>query len=221
MTRIPSFAAWTVLACATVFAASRAETTTYVDGNLTGVSPNTGGTLLFSDDKTLVFRTGLSTISVPYATVTKSELGATRETSHGGPAYKVWARKKKTETQFLVVEFKNEEGEAKTMTLELAQASAPSVLSAIQEHTEKNQTAEVAVTKEGPGQETVVKTVPVAAPAHVAVSSNKPIIDQHDRGSKASPATKPGSDWWGDDVWKTTRNSSGWSKPTGTNAPEE
>jgi hypothetical protein len=221
MTRIPSFAAWTVLACATVFAASRAETTTYVDGNLTGVSPNTGGTLLFSDDKTLVFRTGLSTISVPYATVTKSELGATRETSHGGPAYKVWARKKKTETQFLVVEFKNEEGEAKTMTLELAQASAPSVLSAIQEHTEKNQTAEVAVTKEGPGQETVVKTVPVAAPAHVSASSNKPIIDQHDRGSKASPATKPGSDWWGDDVWKTTRNSSGWSKPTGTNAPEE
>jgi hypothetical protein len=107
------------------------------------------------------------------------------------------------------------------MTLELAQASAPSVLSAIQEHTEKNQTAEVAVTKEGPGQETVVKTVPVAAPAHVAASSNKPIIDQHDRGSKASPATKPGSDWWGDDVWKTTRNASGWSKPTGTNAPEE
>jgi hypothetical protein len=222
MTRIPSFAAWTVLACATAFAASRAETTTYVDGNLTGVSPNTGGTLLFSDDNTLVFRTGLSTISVPYAAVTKSELGATRETSHGGPAYKVWARKKKTETQFLVVEFKNDEGEAKTMTLELAQASAPAVLAAIQEHT-KNQTSEVAVLTPGPGEQKVVKTVPVAAPApaHVAVSSSKPIIDQKDRGSKASPATKPGSDWWGDDVWKTTRNSSGWTKPTGTNAPEE
>jgi hypothetical protein len=221
MTRIPSFAAWTVLACATAFAASRAETTTYVDGNLTGVSPNTGGTLLFSDDKTLVFRTGLSTVSVPYAAVTKSELGATRETSHGGPAYKVWARHKKTETQFLVVEFKNEEGDAKTMTLELAQASAPSVLAAIQEHTGKGQTTEVAVTKAGPGQETVIKSVPVAAPAHVAVSSNKPIIDQNDRGSKASPATKPGSDWWGDDVWKTTRNAGGWTKPTGTIAPEE
>lgn len=220
MTRIPSFAAWTVLACATAFAASRAETTTYVDGNLTGVSPNTGGTLLFSDDNTLVFRTGLSTISVPYAAVTKSELGATRETSHGGPAYKVWARKKKTETQFLVVEFKNDEGEAKTMTLELAQASAPSVLAAIQEHT-KNQTSEVAVLTPGPGEQKVVKTVPVAAPAHAAVSSTKPIIDKYDRGSIASPATKPGSDWWGDDVWKTSRNSSGWTKPTGTNAPEE
>jgi hypothetical protein len=208
MTRIPLFAAWTALACATVFAASRAETTTYVDGNLTGVSPNTGGTLLFSDDKTLVFRTGLTTINVPYAAVTKSELGATRETSHGAPMYKVWARHKKTETQFLTVEFKNEEGEARTMTLELAQASATSVLAAIQDHTGKIPTGEVAVNN-------------VAALPHIAVSSNKPIIDQNDRGSKASPATKPGSDWWGDDIWKTTRNAGGWSKPTGTIAPEE
>src|SRR5580698_9127145 len=110
MTRIPSFAAWTVLACATAFAASRAETTTYVDGNLTGVSANTGGTLLFSDDKAMVFRTGLATVTVPYATVTKAELGATRTNSHDVPLYKVWARHKKTETQFLTVEFKNEEG---------------------------------------------------------------------------------------------------------------
>jgi hypothetical protein len=225
MTRIPSLAAWTVLACATVFAASRAETTTYVDGNLTGVSPNTGGTLVVSDDKTLVFRTGLTTVSVPYTAVTKSELGATRETSHGGPAYKIWARHKKTETQFLTVEFKNDEGDAKTMTLELAQSSAPSVLAAIQDHTGKSQTAEVAVVK---GQEKLVATVPVAgtptatsAPAHVAASSTKPINDPHDRGAIASPATKPGSDWWGDDIWKTTRNSPTWTKPTGTIAPEE
>jgi hypothetical protein len=221
MTRIPSFAAWTVLACATVFAASRSETTTYVDGNITGVSPNTGGTLVVSDDKTLVFRTGLATINVPYTAVTKSELGATRETSHGGPAYKVWARHKKTETQFLTVEFKNDEGEPKSMTLELAQASAPSVLAAIQEHTSKNQTAEVAIVKQDGEKE--VKTVPVVNPAPVraTMTSSKPIIDPNDRGSKASPATKPGSDWWGDDVWKTTRNASGWTKPTGTNAPEE
>jgi hypothetical protein len=227
MTRIPSFAAWTALACATAFAASRAETTTYVDGNLTGVSPNTGGTLLFSDDKTMVFRTGLATISVPYAAVTKSELGATRETSHGAPVYKPWARHKKTETQFLTVEFKNEEGEAKTMTLELAQASAPSVLAAIQEHTQKTATTQVAVADPAPvqGQEKAVKPAPAPAPvaarAPAAVASNKPINDPHDRGAMASPATKPGSDWWGDDVWKTTRNAAGWTKPTGTTAPEE
>ncbi len=217
MTRIPSFAAWTVLACATAFAASRSETTTYVDGNLTGVSPNTGGTLLFSDDKTLVFRTGLTTISVPYTAVTRSELGATRETSHGGPAYKVWARRKKTETQFLTVEFKNDEGEAKTMTLELAQASAPSVLAAIQEHTGKTEVAAAAPAAPPSEEKAVLKP----APAPVKVASAKPINDPNDRGAKASPATKPGSDWWGDDIWKTTRNSPTWTKPTGTIAPEE
>jgi hypothetical protein len=223
MTRIPSFAAWPVLACATAFAASRAETTTYVDGNLAGVSPNTGGTLLFTDDKTLVFRTGLASISVPYTAVTKSELGATRETSHGG---KIFTRKKKTETQFLTVEFNNEEGEAKTMTLELAQASAPAVLATIQDHTSKSQT-EVAAVKPAalaPAQDKTVTappaSVPAPAPTHVA-ASNKPINDPHDRGATASPATKPGSDWWGDDIWKTTRNASTWTKPTGTNAPEE
>jgi hypothetical protein len=213
MTRIPSFAALTVLACATALAASRAETTTYVDGNLTGVSPNTGGTLLFSDDKTMVFRTGLATITVPYTAVTRSELGATRETSHGAPIYKVWARHRKTETQFLTIDFKNEEGEAKTMTLELAQSAAPSALAMIQDHSGKT---EVASAQTAPVQRRAVRPAP-AAP----VASNKPIIDPHDRGAVASPPTKAGSDWWGDDIWKTKRNTDLWVKPTGTNAPED
>jgi hypothetical protein len=216
MTRIPSFAAWTVLACATAFAASRSETTTYVDGNLAGFSTNTGGTLVFSDD-TLVFRTGLATVNVPYASITKSDLGATRETTHGKPLYKVWARRKKTETQFLVVEFKNEEGEAKTMTLELAQESAPSVLATIQEH--KSGTAEVAQTAapapvqhEKATHENAMKPAP--APAAVAKNTT-------DAGEKASPATKAGSDWWGDNIWKTTTNAGTWAKPAGASAPEE
>ena len=225
MTRIPSFAAWTVLACATAFAASRAETTTYVDGNLTGVSPNTGGTLLFLDDKTMVFRTGLATVNIPYASVTRSELGATRETAHGAPIYKVWARRKKTETQFLMVEFKSEEGDAKTMTLELAQASAPSVLATIQDHTGKNGTTEVAAatTESAPPPPAAApmkqeakpeRIVMMPAPAAPAVAKNTT-----DKGEKASPPTKAGSDWWGDDIWKTTRNSGTWTKPAGTNAP--
>lgn len=218
MTRIPSFAAWTVLACATAFAASRAETTTYVDGNLTGVSPNTGGTLLFSDDKTMVFRTGLATINVPYASVTRSELGATRETSHGAPIYKIWARHRKTETQFLTVDFKNDEGDAKTMTLELAQASAPSVLATIQGHTGKT---ELASTAAAPSSDPAPAPRKTLQPAPTMITSNKPINDPHDKGAVASPATKPGSDWWGDDIWKTTRNASTWNKPTGTIAPEE
>jgi hypothetical protein len=212
MTRTTSFAAWTVLACATAFAASRAESTTYVDGNLTGVSPNTGGTLLFSDDKSMSFRTGLATVSVPYASIGKAELGVTRTNSHDVAFYKVWARHKKTETQFLTVEFKNEEGEAKTMTLELAQASAPSVLAAIQERT-----AQLAAAKADPAG----VVTPAEAVVRPAVASTKPVIRANDAGAKATPPTKAGSDWWGDDIWKTHSNAATWSKPAGTIAPQE
>src|SRR5271170_8479523 len=86
-----AIAALAVAGSCTAFAAARAETTTYVDGNLTGVSPNTGGTLLFSDDKAMYFRTGLSTVAVPYSNINHAELGATKETSHDVPLYKVWA----------------------------------------------------------------------------------------------------------------------------------
>jgi hypothetical protein len=209
MTRTTFFAAWTVLACATAFAASRAETTTYVDGNLTGMSPNTGGTLMLSEDKSMSFRTGLATISVPYAAITKAELGSTRTNSHDVAFYKVWARHRKTETQFLTVEFKNDEGDAKTMTLELAQTSAPSVLAAIRERTGPAQVAAAGV---------VTPADAVIRPAQPTV---KPVIRANDAGAKASPPTKAGSDWWGDDVWKTRSNAATWAKPAGTIAPQE
>ncbi len=207
---------FTLVSAATAFTASRAETTTYVDGNLAGVSPNTGGTLVFSDEKAMSFRTGLATVSVPYAAITRSELGATREISHGAPVYKVWARHKKTETQFLTVEFKSDEGEAKTMTLELAQTSAPAVLATIQDHRGAKET-EVASAPVPMKQERAA--TPASAPATTA--GNKPIVYPNDRGSIATPPTKAGSDWWGDDVWKTSRNAGTWTKPVGTNAPEE
>jgi hypothetical protein len=214
MTRIPSFAAFTVLACATAFAASRAETTTYVDGNLTGISANTGGTLLFSDDKNMVFRTGLTTVNIPYTAINRSELGATRETSHGAPLYKVWARHKKTETQFLTVEFKNDEGEAKTMTLELAQASAPAILMTIQGFTGKSGSTEVASSSSS-------SSAPQPRSAQSAPALTVMTPNPKDAGQRATPPTKPGSDWWGDDIWKTHSNSATWAKPTGTSAPEE
>jgi hypothetical protein len=213
-----------VTCAVTASAASRAETTTYVDGNLTGVSPNTGGTLLFSDEKAMYFRTGLATVSVPYSAITRSELGATREISHGAPIYKVWARHKKTETQFLTVEFKSEEGEAKTMTLELAQASAPAVLATIQDHRSAKETTEVASAAPAPAPETAPvkqEKAPKPAPTPATTASNNPAVNPNDAANKATPPTKPGSNWWGDDIWKTTRNASTWTKPTGTNAPEE
>jgi hypothetical protein len=215
---------FTLVCAATAFAASRAETTTYVDGNIAGVSPNTGGTLLFSDEKAMSFRTGLATVSVPYAAITRSELGATREISHGAPIYKVWARHKKTETQFLTVEFKSDEGEAKTMTLELAQASAPAVLATIQDHRGKTDT-EVASAKPEtapiPPPPAPPAAEKIARPAPAPVAKTAPAVNPNDAGDRASPPTKAGATWWGDDIWKTTRNASTWTKPVGTNAPEE
>lgn len=202
MTRILSFA----LVCGSVaFGGSRAETTTYVEGNLPGIAPNTGGTLVVSDEKTMYFRTGLATVGVPYSAIDKAQLGATREVSHGAPLYKVWARHKKTETQFLKVDFKSEDGEDKTMTLELAQASAPAVLSSIQEHS---------------GNPGVAKSEPSSAakPAPTTSAKSKASADP---GAKATPPTKPGSDWWGDSIWKTNSNAATWTKPTGSIAPEQ
>lgn len=208
------------LVCASAaFAASRAETTTYVDGNLAGITANTGGTLVFSDEKAMSFRTGLATVSVPYSAITRSELGATRENSHDAPFYKVWARHKKTETQFLIVDFKGDDGEAKTMTLELAQASAPAVLGTINDHRGKTDTTAVAEAK--PAEVPAPAPVPVAAPKPAPAPAPAVAKNSTDAGDRASPPSKPGATWWGDDTWKTTRNASTWTKPTGTSAPEE
>src|SRR6185436_2402971 len=119
-------------------ATPRPETTTYIDGNLTGVTPQTGGTLVFNNEKALQFRTGLATFDVPYANITKAELGAKQVHSRKAPAYKVWALPKRiggnTSTQILLLEFKGEEGEAKSMTLELASSSVNSVVGSINSH---------------------------------------------------------------------------------------
>jgi hypothetical protein len=138
MTRTASFAALGVLTCGFVLGAPRPETSTYVDGNVAALKPNTGGTLVFSDDKAILFRTGVAEVAVPYAGIRKAELGATQVHSHDAPVYKVWAlpqRLHKTETQLLTVDFRNDQGEERSMTFELAKTAASSVLSTIQTHT--------------------------------------------------------------------------------------
>jgi len=187
-----------VLTSAAALAASRAETTTYVDGNLTGVSPNTGGTLLFPDENAMYFRTGLSNVAVPYSGISKVELGAVKETSHDVPLYKVWAIHKrfnggnKTETQLLILAFKNDEGEDKTMTLELAEPAVANVLAAIDNRTGK----------------TWVEKTQVAS----SKSSGKKKPAKEGAEAKTAPEEKPADGWWGDSVWKTTRNADKWNK---------
>jgi hypothetical protein len=180
-----------VLASAAAFAASQAESTTYIDGNLTGISPNTGGTLLFSDETAMYFRTGLTNVPVPYSGISKVELGAVKETSHDVPLYKVWALHKrfsggnKSETQLLIVSFKTEDGEDKSMTLELAQPAVGHVVSTLEDRTGKS----------------------FAAPKKSQSASKKPAA------AKQADEAKNADAWWGDDYWKTNRNSDKWSKP--------
>ncbi len=127
-------------ACMVVSGAPRPETSTYVDGNVSSLKPNTGGTLVFKDNTSMMFRTGLADVAVPYASILRAELGATQTRSHDLPVPGVSAllnRLHKTETQLLIVEFKSGLGEDQTMTLQLAKPAASSVLATIEEHTAK------------------------------------------------------------------------------------
>lgn len=124
-----------------VYGAPRPETSTYVDGNVTSLKPNTGGTLVFTDEKSMMFRTGISEVAVPYASILRAELGATQTHNHNsglpGPL-KVLSMLSKTETQLLTLEFKIGAGEPQTMTLELAKPAASSVLATIEQKTDRS-----------------------------------------------------------------------------------
>jgi hypothetical protein len=130
-------------ACLAVSGAPRPETSTYVDGNVSSLKPNTGGTLVFKDNNSMTFRTGLAEVAVPYESILHAELGATQIRNHEpmgmNPAALI-SRLHKTETQLLTVEFKSGLGEKQTMTLQLAKPAASSVLATIQEHTAKSVT---------------------------------------------------------------------------------
>jgi hypothetical protein len=169
------------------FGAPRPETSTYVDGNVSSLKPNTGGTLVFTDEKSMTFRTGLAEVTVPYSSISRAELGATQEHSHEAPLpgplklLTMPMRLHKTETQLLTLEFKNGLGESQTMTLQLAKPAAATVLSTIEERT-----AKPADKGDGSSDKTAV------------ASSKTPSKDL----SK--------DEWWGDSYWKTNRNQSSW-----------
>ena len=207
------------LAGGAALADSRAETTTYVDGNLTNVSPNSGGTLT-SDDKAIHLRTGLENLDVPYTNVSHAELGAVIENSHDVPFYKIWAHKRsKTQTQYLIVNFKNDEGAEKTMTLELAQPAAAGILEAIEQGSGKTfepatSTATAPVAELKPARKT---QAPAQAKAEPKPAPPKP--PSMDEIMKSGRNTS--SEWWGDAMWKTTSNADKWNKPTGTIAPDQ
>lgn len=225
-TRLFGIIALTVLtlaACLAAPAAGGSETTTYVDGTLPGISPNTGGTLVLSDEKAMSFRTGLTTVSVPYANVTHVELGATKETSHDVPVYKVWALHKrfggKTQTQLLIVNFKNETGEDKSMTLEVAKTSAAGVLSTLQSRTVEHPAAENTAVASAEPSQTPARDTTIASsePAKSKKESKKEARLEAKQAKEDKEAEKEAGKlgkaaWWGDDYWKTNRNADKWNQ---------
>ncbi len=167
-----------LLLCGAAVAAPQSQTTTYVDGNLDGLTPKTGGTLAFDDAKAMQLRTGVTTVAIPYAGVTHAELGAVQESTHQS-FFKVWDRFKshRNETQLLIVNFKDDQGKDRTMTLELARSGAQSVIADLETRTGKT-----FVTKENAKAAAAKKLDPMGT---------------------TSAQTKED---WGDEWWKTSRN---------------
>ena len=106
-----------ILASAAFAGGPKQELVTYVEGNLTAVAPNTGGSLVFANDSGMELRTGLAAIAVPYANISKAQLGKIREQPDNSPLYKVWTLHKrivKPQSQKLTLDFKNVDGERKS-----------------------------------------------------------------------------------------------------------
>src|SRR5260370_37469583 len=135
------------LACVLALAAGPTENITYVDGNLTGVTPQSAGALVYSGTEALEIKVGLSTLAVPYAGIAKAGLSAPQQHSSDVPLYKVWKLRKhfsKTATQLLTVNFTDDQGEARNMTLELGVAAASTVLNVIKLHNPSVETTTLA-----------------------------------------------------------------------------
>ncbi len=194
MIRVDALLTLGTLICWAAFGGSAPENTIYRGGNLTGVSPDASGMLLFPNDQAMVFQTGDDSIQVPYASISKAELGAISVHSPHVPVFKVWEVSKRftgrTKTQLLTVAFKGEEGEDISMIFDLAQSAAPGVLATINGHTGKG---------------------PTVLP-HVKLTD--------DQTMASGPADSPKAPWWGDNYWKTTSNSDKWDTLRAASTPK-
>ena len=146
--RIAMLIAIAALAAGYASAGTHNESATYVEGNLSSVVANSGGWLVVGGENAIELKTGLATVAVPYTNVSKAELGAVRQHPSDVPMYKVWSLHKhfsKNETQFLKIEFKDDQGEQRNMTIELAKGTAEDVVESISKHNPQASTGQPAV----------------------------------------------------------------------------
>ena len=124
-----------------LLAAADSATVTYIDGNVAELTPNSGATLYMTNPQTLELKTPLHKIQIPYAQISKAEVGSVMvHTADPEPLYKVWALPKrlmKSETQQMTLAFKDANGQDQKMTIEMSKTSADSVLATIERHSPK------------------------------------------------------------------------------------
>ncbi len=99
------------------------QTVTYIGGTLPDLSPNTGATLYFNSPQTMELRTPLHSVEVPYARISKAELGPIVDhSSEAEPPYKLWSIPKrliKTQGQEMTLAFAGDNGQEQIMTVEM------------------------------------------------------------------------------------------------------
>ncbi|MGH9648567.1 MAG: hypothetical protein ACRD4E_17315 [Bryobacteraceae bacterium] len=124
-----------------LLAAADSATVTYIDGNVAELAANSGGTLYLNNPQTMELKTPLHKVQIPYAQISKAELGSVMvHTADPEPLYKVWALPKrlvKSETQQMTVAYTNGNGQDQTMTLEMSKAAADGVLATIERRSAK------------------------------------------------------------------------------------
>ena len=124
-----------------LLAAADSATVTYIDGNIADLAPKTGATLYLNNPQSMELKTPLHQVQVPYAQISKAELGSVIVlTAEPEPLYKVWALPKrlvKSETRQVTVTFNNGSGQDQTMTLELSKVAADGVLATIERRNAK------------------------------------------------------------------------------------
>jgi hypothetical protein len=206
--RTASLTTMTLLACGLAFA-GRIENAVYTGGDLDGIAPQSNVVVDLSGDTVLKVRAAQTDFSVPYATVTKADVAAAGDAA---PAKSKFSLHKSKPAQTLTVEFQSAKGEAKSMTLQLSQPAASNVLAAVRKHSPvvqvpvKEKPAKVAK-KDKSADQTAEKKDDQAADAK---TEDPREIAKNNRGIKA--VSNFDGSWWGDDVWKTTRNQARWEQ---------
>jgi hypothetical protein len=190
-----------MLACGLAFA-GRTENAVYTGGNLDGIAPQAKVTLDLSGDKTIKIRDGQTDVNVPYAGVTKTNVSAADAKDPAAPKHKLSLGKSGHPAQLLTVEFKNAQGDAKTVTLQLTKPAASNVVAVIGKHN---------------------RAVQAALKSQPKKSKKDKDADKDDKKEVAKTnadeavSNKDGS-WWGDSVWKTNRNQAKWEQQSGAAA---